>query len=183
MFCQPAALGDDIFPNVKTAIGVERATSCKPKRTRDVSRDVERCIKKQRVDGERCIKKQRVGKAKERKPTAAEKRSNEDKFVGSVHETTACHRKRHSECPKDKRIRCKFAANSHAWKKRQCRGWPRSHRIKAVLGALVVTCALGTEARRFKRTTRGVGVARLVRAPSRVMISVVRARPLSSISG
>ena len=120
LFCQPAALGDDIFPKVKTAIGVERATSCKPKRARDVSRDVERCIKKQRVDGERCIKKQRVGKAKERKPTAAEKRSNEDKFVGSVHETTACHRKRHSECPKDaeKCIRCKFAANIHAWKKK-----------------------------------------------------------------
>ena len=169
LFCQPSALGE-----AKTAIGVERATSCKPKRTRDVSRHVERCIKKQRV-----------GKAKERTPTAAEKRSNDDKFVGSVHETTACHRKRHSECPKDaeKCIRCRFAANIHAWKKRQCRGWPRSHRIKAVLGALVVTCALGTEARRFKRTTRGVGVARFVRAPSRVMISVVRARPLTSISG
>ena len=40
LFCQPSALGE-----VKTAIGVERATSCKPKRTRDVSRDVERCIK------------------------------------------------------------------------------------------------------------------------------------------
>ena len=68
---------------------------------------------------QRCIKKQRVGNAKERKPTAAEKRSNEDKFVGSVHETTACHRKRHSECPKDaeKCIRCRFAANIHAWKK------------------------------------------------------------------
>ena len=35
---------------------------------------------------------------------------------------------------------------------------------------MVVTCALGTEPRRFKRTKRGVGVARLVRAPSRVMI-------------
>ena len=186
LFCQPSALGDFICLVLKTAIGVERATSCKPKRTRDVSRDVERCIKKQRVDGKRCIKNQRVGKAKERKPTTAEKRSNENKFVGSVHETTACHRKRHSECPKDaeKCIRCRFVANIHAWKKkRQCRGLPRSHRFKAVFGALVVTCALGTEARRFKRTTRGVGVARFVRAPSRVMISVVRAGPLSSISG
>ena len=65
------------------------------------------------------LRKQRVGKAKERKRTAAEKRSDEDKFVGSVHETTACHRKRHSECPKDaeKCIRCRFAANIHAWKK------------------------------------------------------------------
>ena len=68
---------------------------------------------------QRCIKKQRVGKAKERTPTAAEKRSNENTFVGSVHETTACHRKRHSECPKDaeKCIRCRFAADIHAWKK------------------------------------------------------------------
>ena len=57
--------------------------------------------------GERCIKKRRVGekrehpKAKTCKTTAAEKRSNADVFVGSVHETAAGHWQRHRESPKE----------------------------------------------------------------------------------
>ena len=44
LFCQPSALGDDIFSERKAAIGFERATSCKPKRMRDVCRGGERFI-------------------------------------------------------------------------------------------------------------------------------------------
>ena len=62
--------------------------------------------------------------------------------------------------------------------KRKCRGCPRSQRFKAVRGALAVTCALGTDGGGLQRSTRGVGAARFVRALSRVMVSIVLARPL-----
>ena len=126
---RPVALSDDIIPQTpgkkpfaldvspeksKAAIGAERATSSKPKHLSELFG----CEESVHVVGERCIKKRRP-KAKTCKTTAAEKRSNADVFVGSVHETAAGHWQRHRESPKDaeKCMRCMFARHKDAWKK------------------------------------------------------------------
>ena len=62
----------------------------------------------------------------------------------------------------------------------KCHGGPRILCFKAAIGALAVTCALGTAVIRSNRSTWGVGAPTPVSAPSRVVRVIIWAGSASS---